>query len=295
MPTPLAELPIRPLTVHDLSSCVAVAVDRGWPPDERKWRLLLTAGNGYGIDDPSGTGLAGVCVLTRYGTPGAGHTRELSAIGMLLVAARHERQGIGQRLMHHVLREADGAPLALYATRFGQALYERLGFTTVGQNITVKGRLRAPAPTGCSPEGITVRTATAEDLSTVVRLDADVFGVDRTLMITRLPAFADQLRVALDGSTVIGYGATWSSASSDVIGPLIARDTATAKALFGALAHATRRPLRTDIDARHEDLLSWLKEQGMDAVLTTPVMVRDTQNLPGDPERRFAPLTMATC
>src|ERR1700754_3848004 len=66
MPTPLDELPIRPLTVRDLPSCVTIAVDRGWPPDERKWRLLLTAGHGYGIDAPSGAGLAGVCVVTRY-------------------------------------------------------------------------------------------------------------------------------------------------------------------------------------------------------------------------------------
>ncbi|MCF3961294.1 GNAT family N-acetyltransferase [Streptomyces fuscigenes] len=296
MPTPLDELPIRPLTPRDLLSCVALAVDRGWPPDERKWRLLLTAGNGFGIDEPSGAGLAGACVLTRYGTPGAGPGQELSAVGMLLVATAYERQGLGGRLMRHILGEADGAPLALYATRFGQGLYERLGFVTAGQNVTVKGRLRlSPSSGDPSPAGVTVRTATAEDLPAVAGLDAEVFGVDRTLMITRLPAFAEQLRVAVDGSAIIGFGALWSSASADVIGPLVARDTATAKALIASLADATHRPLRTDIDARHEHLLAWLKEQGMDAVLTTPLMVRDIPALPGDPERRYAPLTMATC
>jgi GNAT superfamily N-acetyltransferase len=296
MPTPLAELPIRPLTVRDLSSCVALSEDRGWPPDEHQWRFLLTAGSGYGIDDPSGIGLAGACVLTRYGTPDAGHTRELSAIGMLLVAARHERQGLGQRLMHHVLREADGAPLVLYATRFGQPLYERLGFTTAAQNVRVNGRLSLPVtPAVRSETGVTVRTATAEDLPSIVGLDAEVFGVDRTLLITRLPAFADQLRIAVDGSTVIGYGAIRAGTSNDVLGPLIARDTPTATALISALAATTRRELRLDIDARHEDLLTWLKEHGLDTVLGSPLMVRDTLDLPGDPARRFAPLSMATC
>ncbi|MGQ4515015.1 GNAT family N-acetyltransferase [Streptomyces sp. DW26H14] len=296
MPTPLAELPIRPLTMRDLSFCVALAEGRGWPPEERKWRLLLTAGNGYGIDDPSGEGLAGACVLMRYGTPDPGHTRELAVVGMLLVASHHERQGLGRRLMDHVLREADSAPLALYATRFGQPLYEQLGFTTTAQNVRLVGRLGASAPPSePSPEGIAVRTVTADDLPAIARLDAEVFGVDRTLMITRLPVFADQLRVALDGSEVIGYGATWPSDSHDIVGPLIGRDTTTAKALLASLGSAARRPLRTDIDARHEDLLTWLKEQGLDTVLTSPVMIRDSPGLPGDAARRFAPLSMATC
>ncbi|GAA3723073.1 GNAT family N-acetyltransferase [Streptomyces tremellae] len=295
MPTPLAEPSIRPLTLRDLAPCVAITADRGWPPDERKWRLLLTAGTGYGIDDPSGTGLAGVVVLTRYGTPGAGHPGEFCSVGMLLVAARYERQGLGGLLMRHILRAVDGAPLALYATRFGQPLYERLGFTTVAQNLTVTGRLHAPGPPSGPAGGITVRTATADDLPALIRLDETAFGVDRTLMITRLPAFAEQLRIALDGSEVIGYGAAWASAAADVIGPLVARDTDTAKALIASLGAGTRRPLRTDIDTRHEDLLRWLKEQGLDTVLGSPVMVLNTSGLPGDADRRFAPLSMATC
>ncbi|MBP0459444.1 GNAT family N-acetyltransferase [Streptomyces montanisoli] len=295
MSTPLAEVPIRPLTLRDLASCAELAADRGWPPDEHKWRLLLTAGTGYGIDDPNGTGLAAVCVVTRYGTPGAGHAGELSVIGMMLVATHHERQGLGQRLMRHAMREAGNTPLALYATRFGQPLYERLGFTVIGQNVKVRGRLLSPPPQDrLSPEGITVRTATAEDLPAIVRLDTEVFGVDRTLMITRFPAFAEQLRVAVDGSDVVGYAATWASTDADVIGPLIARDAPTAKALIASLASSTDRPLRTDIDARHEGLLAWLKEHGLDVVVTSAVMVHGTDDLPCDRGRRFAPLTMAT-
>jgi GNAT superfamily N-acetyltransferase len=296
MPTPLDELPIRPLTLRDLPFCVAVTVDRGWPPDEHKWRLLLTAGTGYGIDDPSGAGLAGVVVLTRYGMSDTGHAPELSVVGMLLVASRHERRGLGQRLMEHVLNEVAGAPLVLYATPFGRTLYERLGFSTVGQNVTLNGHLRTTAPPiDRSTYDVTVRTATADDLPALIGLDTKVFGVDRTLMITRLPAFADQLRVALDGSTVIGYGATWSSASTDVVGPLIARDTATATALITSLAGSTRRPLRADIDARHEELLSRLKEQGLDVVRTSPVMVHGVTRVPWDAERWIGPLSMATC
>src|SRR5215470_8233910 len=96
---PLAALPIRRLTPRDLTACADLSEDRGWPREEHKWRLLLTAGTGYGIDDPDG-GLAAACVVTEYGS---GERPDLGAIGMVLVAARHARQGVGRRLMRHIV------------------------------------------------------------------------------------------------------------------------------------------------------------------------------------------------
>ena len=82
MPTPsLAALPIRRLTHRDLIACADLSEDRGWLREEHKWGLLLTAGKGYGIDDPDG-GLVSACVVTEYGP----HDRpSLGAIGMVLV------------------------------------------------------------------------------------------------------------------------------------------------------------------------------------------------------------------
>ncbi len=78
-----------------------------------------------------------------------------------------------------------------------------------------------------------------------------------------------------------------------VVGPLIARDTTTAKALVASLADRTDRPLRTDIDVRHEELLAWVRERGLSSVATNAVMTYGTTELPGDWQRRFAPLTVA--
>ncbi len=57
-----------------------------------------------------------------------------------------------------------------------------------------------------------------------------------------------------------------------VVGPLIARDTETAKALIASLAARTDRPLRTDIDVRHEELLAWVKARGLASVTFNAVM-----------------------
>ncbi|NEC87780.1 GNAT family N-acetyltransferase [Streptomyces sp. SID12501] len=286
MPTPSpADLPIRRLTHRDLTACADLSEDRGWPREEHKWGLLLTAGKGYGIDDPGG-GLVAACVVTEYGLYG---NPELGAIGMVLVAERYARQGVGRRLMQHIVAAMGTTPLTLYATSNGRPLYEELGFKVIGRSEMLRGHF---TPDGPEPE-VGTRAATAEDLTEIIRLDEEVFGIDRTPVITRLPAFSDQLRVAEENGRIIGYAAAWPNMDTHVVGPLIARDTETAKALLTSLAAHTDRPLRTDIDVRHEALLAWVKERGLAQAGLNAVMTYGIPELPGDWTRRFAPLTVA--
>ncbi|MFD7616662.1 GNAT family N-acetyltransferase [Streptomyces sp. NPDC059802] len=284
LPRPIAELPVRRLTPGDLVACADLCEDRGWPRDEHRWGLLLTAGTGYGVDDPGGKGLMASCVVTSYGP-------RLAAIGMLLVAERYARQGIARHLMNHVIAESGGTPLSLYATAAGQPLYEQIGFSVVGRSQRVTGSFR---PAGDRSSAVTVRPATAEDLRAMVRLDSDVFGTDRTHVLARLPAYADHIRVAQDEGCLIGYAAAWPSERTHVVGPLIARDTATAQALVASLAEATDLPLRVDVDARHTELLDWFEECGLRPGSSTTVMALGAPDLPGDWTRRYAPLTVAT-
>ncbi len=280
--------------MDDLRRCADLSEDRGWLREDHKWRLLLAAGNGYGVDAPDGRGLAAACVVTRYGDTHAGP--ELAAIGMVLVADRFARQGLGRRLMTHVCDDVlKDVPLTLHATPYGRPLYEELGFETTGRTEMLTGAFRHEDTPG-TYDTSRVRPATAEDLPRILRLDAEVFGTDRTHMITRLPAFADQLVVAEDRSgdgALTGYAAAWPNMNTQVIGPLIAHDTATAQALVTALAAGTDRALRTDIDVRHEELLAWLKDRGLASVAFNAVMTRDIPGLPGDWTRRWAPLTVA--
>ncbi|MEV7716289.1 GNAT family N-acetyltransferase [Streptomyces sp. NPDC088184] len=284
LPRPIAEPPVRRLTPGDLVACADLCEDRGWPRDEHRWRLLLAAGNGYGVDDPGGKGLMASCVVTTYGP-------QLNALGMLLVAERYARQGVARHLMNHVIAECGAIPISLYATAAGQPLYEQLGFSVVGRSQRISGFFR---PTGESPDGVTVRPATAEDLRAMVRLDSEVFGADRTHLLARLPAYADHIRVARAEGELIGYAAAWPSERTHVVGPLIARDTATAQALVTSLAEATDLPLRADIDARHTELLDRFEKRGLRLGSATTVMTLGTSDLPGDWTRRYAPLTVAT-
>ncbi|MGV9882549.1 GNAT family N-acetyltransferase [Streptomyces sp. NPDC003006] len=287
MSTPsLSALPIRRLTPRDLTSCADLSEDRGWPREEHKWGLLLSAGTGYGIDDPDGDGLIGAYVVTRYGPQ---ERPDLAAIGMVLVAERYARQGIGRHLMRYAVEEAATVPVTLHATPNGRPLYEQLGFKTIGRAEMVRGHF---SPSGPLPD-IATRPATAEDLTSIVRLDTEVFGHDRTHVIARLPAFTDQLRVVEADGEIVGYAGAWPNMETHVVGPLIAPDTDTAKALIASLGAHTDRPLRTDIDVRHEELLAWVKDSGLEPIAFNAVMAYGTTELPGDWTRRFAPLTVA--
>lgn len=205
------------------------------------------------------------------------------------------------RLMLHVMEAVGDTPLALYATELGQPLYEDLGFSPVGRAERVGGRFGAGGPDG-SPShpntttrsSVTTRPAAADDLQALVRLDLPVFGADRTHLLARLPAFSDRLQVAEEDGELVGYAALWPSGQTEVVGPLIARDTVTAQALIAALAATTDRPLRADVDSRHKDLLGWLLESGLKSSPGTTVMTYGIPDLPGDAARRFAPLTLAT-
>ncbi|MDF3300894.1 GNAT family N-acetyltransferase [Streptomyces tropicalis] len=284
IPHPVA-LPIRRLTPHDVTACADLSEDRGWQREEHKWGFLLSSGTGHGIDDPAG-GLAAACVVTGYGPP---ERPELGAVGMVLVAERHTRQGVGRRLMRHVLAEQGPTPLTLHATPYGRPLYEELGFEVTGGAEMLSGRF---TPGGPAPR-VATRTATAEDLAGILRLDAEVLGTDRTHVVTRLPAFADHLVVAEDADRLVGFAAAWPNMDTHVVGPLVARDTETAQALVTALAARTDRPLRTDIDVRHGELVTWLKERGLGPVMRNAVMTYGIPELPGDWTRRFAPVTVA--
>lgn len=141
-PHSLVDLPIRRLDRGDLVPCADLCEDRGWPRDEHRWGLLLSAGTGYGIDAPDGKGLAATCLTMPYGS-------DLIAVGMLLVAERYARRGLARRLMRHVMEAVGDTPLALYATELGQPLYEDLGFSPwAGPNVSaaVSERVAPTAP-----------------------------------------------------------------------------------------------------------------------------------------------------
>jgi len=301
VPLPPAPVPaagvfpaVRVLGPDDLRRCVALSVDRGWSPERAKWSLLLAASEVFGVDAPDGRGLAGAVVLTRWGTG-------LAAVGMMLVAARYERRGLGRTLMEHLLRAAgDDTTVTLFATDLGRPLYEKLGFTAVRRNVSFVGRFR-DRPLSRVGRGSSrgIRSATGADLPAILAADRAAFGADRGRILERLPDFADRIVVleagtGIPGTGIVGYAAAWrGDVACTVIGPLVAPDGEAARRLVAALAAPAATPVRLDLDPDRPELPGWALARGLEPVGRTVVMAHGDPGPRGTPERLFTPISVA--
>ena len=244
---------IRPLGIEDVPACLDLAADRDWPREEAKWRLLLGAGQGWGIDSPGG-GLAAGTIVTPY--DGA------AAIGMVLVAARHGGRGLGRRLIGHALSTIGDQPAVLYATAMGFPLYEKLGFRVTGHVTKHVGHWRgAPAPS------VAVRPAGAADWSAIAHRDYTAFGADRTKLLDHYARSAEVVVAGPDayGDTGHAFAFPGGAPGAEIrfVGPVSADSDAVAWALIAHLAARGTTPVRVDISAGHPWLSGLLVEHGL--------------------------------
>jgi Acetyltransferase (GNAT) domain len=271
-------------------------VDRGWWPERDKWALLLSASQAWGVDAPDGRGLAGTVVLTRWGA-------ERAAIGMMLIASRYGRFGLGRALMEHALSAAgSGTAVSLYATDSGRPLYDKLGFKPVRRNIAFRGFFRVSPPAGKGKKsearawtaaGGSVRTATEADLPAILTLDRAAYGADRERMLTRLPGFANQIVVLEGDEGILGYAAAWRTEPNLVIGPLVAPGEEAASRLVTELATGSPVLVRFDLDPDRSELAAWARARGLQPTERTVLMTLGDPASPGIPEHVFSPVSVA--
>ena len=276
--------PIRRLAPEDHKHCVALSVDRGWSPEEAKWSLLLEETEAFGVDAPDG-GLAGAVVLARY-------QPDLASVGMMLVAGRYGRRGLGRALMMHLLTEAGNATVTLFATDAGKPLYTKLGFRGVRRSAAFTGGFRQVAgPAAGARE--TTRPATDADMAAILDVDKAAFGADRGYLVRRLPAFAERMRVVEDEQGITGYAAAWRNGPVAVIGPVVAANGAGARRLITDLAAEVPGPVRLDLDPDRPELPEWALHHGLEPVSRTVVMAHGDWQPRGDPGRLFTPISVA--
>ncbi|TYB71002.1 GNAT family N-acetyltransferase [Nonomuraea sp. PA05] len=267
---------IRRLGLDELPLCQQLENDREWSTDEAKWRLMFEAGEVYAIDAADGDGLAGCVVVTRYGD-------SLADVGMMLVALRYGRQGLGTRLMKHALDAAGDRVVELTATRFGRPVYERLGFRPTGSLTINMGPMKGAAGSSA------VRVATADDHAALLDLDAEVTGADRSTALTALLATAERT-VVTDG----GFAVAWNAGPHRVIGPVVAPSEESARELILAAAHGADRDVRIDLLDAYPGLRSWLTGLGpAEGPAALPTMVHGAHGHPGDRGRYVAPILIS--
>jgi len=243
------------LAASELPDAEALVAEAGWNQVAADWRMFLAFGTVYAVR------AKGRVVATAATLPYGGRCAWIS---MVLVAADHRRKGLATRLLRRCIDDVLAAGLVpvLDATPAGRAVYRPLGF----QDAWSFQRLAAPAPRADGsdiPAGIAIHHATDKNWPDLQAYDAAAFGADRGAIIARM---CGRLRgvdlFATRHDRCVGMLLGRDGRVASHLGPLIAEDDETAKAL---LTHALRSlpgPVFIDLADAKIAVRQWLEGRG---------------------------------
>jgi GNAT superfamily N-acetyltransferase len=267
---------VQPLTAEYLPQALALSQALRWPFRLEDWAFALSLGQGLAVELDGR--LAGTALWWPYG-------EDYAAAGMIIVANDAQRRGIGAALMRAMLQQTQGRTLILNSTEEGRRLYENLGFVALGRTVHQHQAVLHDAPR-VKPEG-TVRDLQAADMPVVRALDRCATGLDRVALIEALFAMG-RVRVIEQDGTVSGYGCVRTWGRGVVIGPVVARDASSARALIADLA-ASEVGAFVRIDVTSESGLSpWLASIGLPDVGPVAAMARGAPPVTADGVTLFA-------
>lgn len=266
----MSVLDLADLSESDVPHHVALSRSVGWKDVESEWRVLHRAGKVRGVREDGRVVAQGV--LGDYGNS--------ASLAKMVVAASHQRQGLGGRLLDSFLADADaqGTPVGLCATEQGRPLYASRGFESSGEIAVLFGVVRP----GTRTPGSVVALADAER---AIEIDARWSGCDRSRMLRARYAEAS---VRLELTSEVGFGLAMDHGDHTVVGPILAESEEGARALFLGLASAAPGRLRVDVPLPHDGFRAWLAELGLSDMGHRVEMVRGALRAPWQVPQRFA-------
>ncbi|WP_427969383.1 GNAT family N-acetyltransferase [Altererythrobacter sp.] len=272
-PTPIsggsatATSDVVPLTGEHLPQALALSKALDWPYRIEDWEIALELGHGFAAEKD------GELVGTALWWP---YKPDYASVGMIIVADKAQRQGIGARLMDALLADAEGRTMILNSTVEGEALYTRLGFEPY-DIVHQHQAILAEAP--AIDISVPLRAATPQDRDSLMAVDRVGSGMGREKLVDALIQGGETLVVARD-EAISGYAIARRWGRGVVVGPVIARDTTDAKALIAVLA-ARHVGTFVRIDVTESCGLSpWLETLGLPHVGRVVSMSR------GEPPRK---------
>lgn len=290
-------LEFREMTEADLGDGLRLSRASGWNQTPEDWRLLLALGSGlFRVAVRDGRVLA-TGGAVRYG-------EELAWICMILVDPDARGRGLGTRIFDEVRARCDGEVSAgrlravgLDATPAGRPLYERAGFSAAYSLARWEAgpaeQVDTPAPslteTGL-PDAPAVTPLIEADVEQVLAWDRQAFGADRSAVLQwALHAEPGLAWCARRDRDLVGYMLGRHGDHFLHLGPLVARDVATAEALVRACrSSGPRASYGIDVPCDRPEWLARLTALGFREKRSFTRMYRAGATDPGCREVVFA-------
>jgi GNAT superfamily N-acetyltransferase len=261
----------HPLGAAHLAGCIGLSESANWNQNEADWQLMLDMGHGWGLSLRDGT-LAASTLVLPYGA--------FAWISMVLVHPAHRRKGYASQLLRTAIADLGSLGLIpiLDATPAGRAVYAHEGFSDRwGFKRLFSSNRNVPAVEG------TVRQVEASDWTEILRLDREAFGASRERLLRALAQRLPQAALIVEGRGFV-FGRDGREARQ--LGPLVARDLASARALLTHALAAVEPPLYVDV-ADHAPLRGLLQSNGFHFQRPFTRMVRGERAAPGNSELTF--------
>jgi GNAT superfamily N-acetyltransferase len=262
-PQPATRFDILKMAARDLPAAQALSREVNWPHRLEDWQFVHSVGQG--LVAYSGDQLVGTAMWWTFDS-------RIVRLGMVIVNPTIQRSGVGRALMLDILDRITEPTVLLNATQQGETLYRQLGFQGIGSIVQHQGASFS-APLVPLRDGERIRPLGRNDLPRLVELDAAACGVAREVVIAALIENGEAV-VLDDAGEMVGFAFYRRFGRGHVIGPVVARDTASAKAL---IAHwiGSNAGMFMRIDVPGESGLSnWLEELGLARVDNVVTMAR---------------------
>jgi GNAT superfamily N-acetyltransferase len=243
------------LAAGELPDAEALVAEAGWNQVAADWRMFLEFGTVYAVR------AEGRVVATAATLPYGGRCAWIS---MVLVAGDHRRKGLATRLLRGCIDDVLAAGLVpvLDATPAGRTVYQPLGF----QDAWSFQRFAAQAPRADDaqiPGGITIHRVDDKNWPGLKAYDAAAFGADRGAVIARMRGRLRGVDLfALRHDRCVGMLLGRDGRVASHLGPLIAEDDATAKALLAHALRAVPGPVFIDLADQKVAVRQWLEGCG---------------------------------
>jgi len=275
---------LRAMTPDDLAAAHALTDELRWPHRLADWAQALRHGEGL-VAERDGQ-VIGTGLRWRW-------DERHATVGLIVVAPACQGRRVGHRLMSALLDGLEHSTVLLHATADGRGLYERLGFTRIGEVRQHQGTAQ-PTPPIALQEGWRLRPATESDLPRLHTLDAGARGMARETLIDELFGEAGATVMLDHDGTACGFGMLRRFGRGHAIGPVVAPDAAGAQAVIAHLSGLNAgRFTRIDIDF-DSGLAEWLETLGLLRVDAPTTMVRGAPLAAGDDgPRLYAIVTQA--
>ncbi|NSZ18919.1 GNAT family N-acetyltransferase [Agrobacterium vitis] len=243
-----SQIEIVPFRPDHIEGAHVLSQQAGWPHRKEDWAMVLSLSKGFVALE--GDRVVGTAIATLYG-------ETCATVNMVIVDASMRGRGLGRKLMDKALAAAEGRECRLVATQDGLPLYEKLGFVVTGEVLQHQGLVK---------EGLVAPTSVTwveQDVAgTLIALDAQAFGADRTSLYERL-SHQGRLAVLRDGARICGFIALRAFGRGEVAGPLVASNVEDAKALLSfVFAQRAGHFLRVDTQV-DTGLAPWLTDHGL--------------------------------